>query len=128
MENDLNRSVRLLEEALSTTGRGLFKNSLRKSRGDTSNRFDLSVAVAPHEYKRLLMREGLSIYDQTVADFLKADTTVTGNVLQANNPPWKLALDSLYMEFFVILQTHSGSNDRKTILLKIIVLNIFRGS
>lgn len=110
MDNDLDRSVRLLEDALSTTGRGLFKKSVRQSRGD-NNRVDLSITLDPHEYRKMLIREGLTIYDQTVGTILEGDLTVTGNVIQANNPPWKSALESLYTEFFEVLQTHSGINE-----------------
>lgn len=108
MDNDLDRSVRLLEDALSASGRGLFKQSVRQSRLDSTNRVDLSIAINPNEYRRLLANEGISIYDQTVASILQGDLTVTGNVLQAHNPPWKTTLDSLYTEFFEVLQTHSG--------------------
>lgn len=109
MDNDLDRSIRLLEDALSTTGRGLLKKSGKKARRSTSNHLaDLTVTMGPYEYKQLLMSEGISIYDQTVSRFLQGDLTITGNVLQANNLPWKTTLDSLYTEFFEVLQTHSG--------------------
>lgn len=109
MDNDLDRSIRLLEDALSTTGRGLLKKSGKKARRNTSNHLaDLTVTMGPYEYKQLLMNEGISIYDQTVSRFLQGDITITGNVLQANNLPWKTTLDSLYTEFFEVLQTHSG--------------------
>lgn len=113
MDNDLDRSVRLLEDALSTSGRGLFKKSVKKSRKDTSDAIDLSISLIPHEFTKLLMKEGISIYDQTVSRFLKGDSTITGNVLQANNLPWKTTLNSLNVEFFEVLQTHSGEYDIK---------------
>lgn len=111
MDNDLDRSVRLLEDALSTSGRGLFKKSFISSRKDTNDRFDLSITLGPQEYKKMLMNEGLSVYDQTVTRFLQGDITVTGSVLQASDLPWKTTLDSLYTEFFEVLQTHSGNQN-----------------
>lgn len=111
MDNDLDRSVRLLEDALSTTGRGLFKNSAMSSRKDKKDRFDLSITLGTQEYKKMLMNEGLSMYDQTVTRFLQGDITVTGSVLQASDLPWKTTLDSLYTEFFEVLQTHSGNKN-----------------
>lgn len=108
MDNDLERSVRLLEDALSTTGRGLFKKSAKKSRRNSKNNLELSISLDPLECKRLLVKEGLSIYDETVTRLLEGDLTVTGNVLQTNNLPWKTTLDSLNTEFFEVLQVHSG--------------------
>lgn len=105
MDNDLERSVRLLEDALSTSGRGLFR---KKSREYSKRNLNVSVSMGPLEYKQLLLNEGLSIYDETVTRFLQGDLTVTGSVLQANNLPWKTTLDSLNTEFFEVLQVHSG--------------------
>lgn len=107
MDNDLERSVRLLEDALSTSGRGIFKKS-KKTRRHSRKNLDLSISLGPLEYKRILVNEGLSIYDETVSKFLQGDLTVTGSVLQANNLPWKTTLDSLNTEFFEVLQVHSG--------------------
>ncbi|CAH1154193.1 unnamed protein product [Phaedon cochleariae] len=114
MDNDLERSVRLLEDALSTSGRGLFKKSLLKSRTDYDNRLDFSSTVANHELLKHLRRQQHPSFDETgskLSHILQGDQTVIGNVLQANVAPWTTAVDSLYTEFFEVLQTHSGGQD-----------------
>lgn len=111
MDNDLERSVRILEDALSTTRTSLFKNTSRRSRVDQKKSLDLSVHLNEHEYKRMLMSEGISIYDDTVTRILQGNLTVTGEMLQANILPWKTTLDSLNTEFFEVLQVHSGIYD-----------------
>lgn len=102
MDNDLDRSVRLLEDALSP-GTGLLKN-IRTPRKFKD--FDLSVTLVPHEMTRVMINNG-TLYDETITTILNADKSVTGNVIQSNTP-WKTAIDSLYAEFFSVLQSHSG--------------------
>lgn len=114
MDNDLDRSVRLLEDALSTTERGLFKKNINNS----LSRLGQSLMLSPSEQKRLLMNERLSMYDATINSVLYENSTVTGSVLLANNPPWATTLNNLYREFFEILQTHSG----KLLILYIIFI------
>lgn len=104
MDNDLDRSVRLLEDALSP-GTGLLKNRTPRKYKDIS--FDLSLTLAPHEIKRI-MTNNETLYDETITTILHADKSVTGNVIQSNTP-WKTAIDSLYNEFFAVLQNHLGT-------------------
>ncbi|KAG5892251.1 hypothetical protein JTB14_014621 [Gonioctena quinquepunctata] len=102
MDNDLERSVRLLEDALSLTGRGLLENSFHKSLATDENQFPYTSATNlypnPHETSSKLSH-------------ILQDHTLTGNVLQANNAPWRTTIESLHLEFFEVLQTHSGGHD-----------------
>lgn len=109
MDNDLNRSVRLLEDALSSSGRGLFKKTLGQSRIE-DKAASLSMTVSNYEMQKLLMRDSTSLYEKTFADILQGDQTLSGNVLQSNILPWKTAIDSLYTEFFEVLQNHAGKH------------------
>lgn len=90
MDNDLNRSLRILEDALATSSRGLIKigtpKSLRESLHST-------VVKDPDEDASQIFNASLS----------GKDKTITGSVIRAVEP-WKIAIDSLYMEFLEILQ------------------------
>ncbi|XP_018573204.1 nuclear pore complex protein Nup107 [Anoplophora glabripennis] len=109
MDNDLDRSVRLLEDALSP-GAGLLKKNVRIPRRDKSDCFDLSLTLAPHEIKNIMFRDGTSLYEETITTILHTDKSVTGKVIQANNIPWKTTIDNLFSEFYSVLQSHSGSH------------------
>ncbi|KAF7269580.1 nuclear pore complex protein Nup107 [Rhynchophorus ferrugineus] len=104
MDNDLNRSVRLLEDALSTPSRGLFKKP-QKSLNELTN---MSLTLAPHELQRLNTTQYL--YNETMTDLLQQDKTLTGSVIQ-NETPWKTTVDSLYTEFFEVLQGYTANKD-----------------
>ncbi|XP_050509495.1 nuclear pore complex protein Nup107 [Diabrotica virgifera virgifera] len=110
MDNDLDRSIRLLENALSTSNRGLFKKSFGKSKLATDNISNVSIASADDDLRNIISKSFLTS-DNAVSRILQSDQTVTGNVLQASTAPWKTALDSLYTEFFEILTSHSGGFD-----------------
>lgn len=90
MDNDLNRSLRILEDALTTSTRGLIKigtpKSLRESLHST-------VIKEPDEDSSQIFNASLS----------GRDKTITGSVIRAVEP-WKSAIDSLYVEFLEILQ------------------------
>lgn len=107
MDNDLDRSVRFLEDALRPTGRGLFKTPNKSRLDKTQYDQDLSVTMAPYEIQKI-MHQG-SKYNDTMSSIL-LDTSVRGSVIQGN-APWKNALESLYIEFFEVLQSHSGGHD-----------------
>ncbi|XP_030749921.1 nuclear pore complex protein Nup107 [Sitophilus oryzae] len=113
MDNDLNRSVRLLEDALSTPSRGLFKKSLSQHFNESK---DLTLMLAPHELQKL--KSDHYLYNETMADLLHGDTTLTGSVIQ-NEAPWKGTVDNLYMEFFEALQGDSASKDVLEILAEL---------
>nr|XP_023016171.1 nuclear pore complex protein Nup107 [Leptinotarsa decemlineata] len=101
MDNDLERSVRLLEDALSLSGRGLFKSSFQRAP-------DAEVICPPFE-DHVMRKSFMEEATPKLSNILR-DQSVTGNVLQANNTPWKTTIDRLYLEFFEVLQTHSGHN------------------
>ncbi|CAH0555792.1 unnamed protein product [Brassicogethes aeneus] len=107
MDNNLDRSVRLLEDALSTSGRGLFKTNTSKKRKDTVNNMEISLTLHPYELRKLM--EGTMAFDDTMESILQ-DKSIRGSVIQADLP-WNNALDSLYTEFFEVLQSHSGGHD-----------------
>lgn len=106
MDNDLERSVRLLEDSLSTPNRGLFKKKFGRTPAQSENISNLSIGLEP-ELKNIISK-GFSIYDSAVSKILQSDQSITGNVLQSSTAPWKNTFDSLYTEFFEILSTHSG--------------------
>nr|CAH7732455.1 unnamed protein product [Callosobruchus chinensis] len=108
MDNDLERSVRLLEDALSPSTRGLFKLPGRRTQHDP----DFSITLTNLERQQLL-RSGseFSLYDRTLASILNKSDTLTGGVLQKRELPWTVTLNCLYIEFFEILQGHSGRHD-----------------
>ncbi|KAJ8917651.1 hypothetical protein NQ315_005098 [Exocentrus adspersus] len=111
MENDLERSLHLLENALSTSGRGLFKRKFRED-ASAANLLDLSLTLTPHELKKFMFSDGTLPYDETALLNVQADKTVAGSIIQAGNEtPWNTAVDSLYTEFYSILQSHSGNHD-----------------
>lgn len=96
MESDLDRSVRILEDALAVSGRGLIKLNTSKSiRGHRSLRVEKPDL------------DGSSVI--TNASFLQ-DKTATGSVIRAVEP-WKSAIDSLFIEFLEILQVHANEQD-----------------
>ncbi|KAL1509474.1 hypothetical protein ABEB36_004200 [Hypothenemus hampei] len=105
MDNNLNRSVRLLEDTLSTPGRGMFKKSLSRQ---SLARKDLSCTFAPHELE--MIQNQPSFYDDTMRDWLNTDNTITGAIIQNENP-WKSTVDNMFVEFFEILNGQSGSED-----------------
>lgn len=101
MDNNLDRSIRLLEDVLSQSNRSLFKT--KKSQ---RSKADLSITLLdPHERSEAF--QNTINVDYTLADLLKSNRSISGTIIQSNSP-WKTAIDSLYMEFFEILQSHSG--------------------
>lgn len=82
MENDLNRSIRLLENALTPKSRGLIKIPTPRS-------------------EKLTLREPLQ---ESFSSIVDANKTITGSTIRKVEP-WKHTLDSLYLEFLEILQT-----------------------
>ncbi|GLV32653.1 Nucleoporin 107kD [Carabus blaptoides fortunei] len=113
---DLNRSVRLLEDALSPHGRSLLRTGTpKKSKNLIKDRYvadnsqlDLSVTVAPDEM-RYLLEGGISIVDHTLQNILQ-NSTFTGSAL-ANNKPWENASDALYMEYLEVIQARTSVNE-----------------
>ncbi|CAH1999742.1 unnamed protein product [Acanthoscelides obtectus] len=51
------------------------------------------------------------MYDRTLASIMNKTNMLSGSVLQKREMPWTVALNCLYIEFFEILQGHSGRHD-----------------
>lgn len=92
MENDLNRSLRLLENALTPKSRGLIKIGTPRS-----GKLTLSHST---------LQEPLQ---ESFSSIIEADKTITGSAIRKIEP-WKQALDSLYLEFLEVLQTATSSH------------------
>ncbi|RZC31996.1 nuclear pore complex protein Nup107 [Asbolus verrucosus] len=106
MNNDLERSIRLLEDALSTPAKGLFRTSITSQKKEKPS-MDLSLTLASHELQMLLESEGRSMYYDTMALLTEEDNTVAGSVIQSGSP-WKSTMNNLYTEFADIFQTSSN--------------------
>ncbi|KAL3266435.1 hypothetical protein HHI36_010609 [Cryptolaemus montrouzieri] len=106
MDNDLERSVRLLENAVSSTGRGLFKTVSSQRKED----FDLSITMTPFEIQKLIQNATSSEYEDTMKFIFEGNQTLGGSVIQGPSP-WKTTMENLFTEFFEILQNHSGGHD-----------------
>ncbi|CAG9773100.1 unnamed protein product [Ceutorhynchus assimilis] len=127
MDNDLNRSVRFLEEALSTPSRRLHKKPAPQRRSDWIE--DVTYVMAPHEIENLMHCQ--SFYDQTMNDLMHVNRTLTGEVLQHQNP-WTSTVDRLYIEFFEVLQGQSEAQDSLETLAELArccsdALNVLKG-
>lgn len=95
MENDLNRSLRLLENALTPKSRGLIKIG----------------TPTPRSEKLTLNRSTLQEpFQESFSSIIDADKTITGSAIRKAEP-WKQALDSLYVEFLEILQTATSDHN-----------------
>lgn len=99
MDNNLDRSLRLMEDMLSQTNR-----SVLRTRTSSAHKMDLSITLLPHEMTSAFRTTS---FDCTLADLMAQNRSITGTLIQSNFP-WKSALDSLYMEFFEIYQSHTG--------------------
>lgn len=93
MENDLNRSLRLLENALTPKSRGLIKIGTPRS-------------------ERLTL--GHSALQETLqgsfSSLVDANKTITGSAIRKVEP-WRQALDSLYLEFLEVLQSATSDHN-----------------
>lgn len=99
MDNDLNRSLRILEGALTPQSRGLIK--LNNSKSTREKLQDSSVAPLTRD-----TASEISLH----ASLLSQNKTITGSVIRTVEP-WKNALDNLYVEFLEILQSHVNEHD-----------------
>jgi nuclear pore complex protein Nup107 len=104
MDNDLERSVRLLEDALQTPAKGLFKVAATTPKRDRIP--NVSITMGPSELQRILGSDTMMFQD-TMSMLIDHDKTVTGSVIQTATP-WTSTLDNLYTEFADILQASSG--------------------
>lgn len=94
MENDLNRSLRLLENALTPKSRGLIK-----------------IGGTPRSEKLSLNRSALQEpLHGSFTSIVEANKTITGSAIRKVEP-WKQTLDSLYLEFLEVLQTATSDHN-----------------
>lgn len=111
---DLNRSVRLLEDALSPHGRSLLRATPKKPKDSRKSyledsRLDLSLTLAPEEMRQL-MQGGVSMVDNTLFDMLQGNSTITGSAI-VNFKPWENALDELFMEYLEVIQARTNVHE-----------------
>ncbi|KAI4461724.1 hypothetical protein MML48_5g00010400 [Holotrichia oblita] len=114
MDNSLNRSLRLLEESVYSPGSRLFKKGLFKAQKTRSPYKDnISITLTPEELE--LLNESRTSYNNvstvintTLGRLNNVNITSTGSVIEANQP-WGNAVDSLYVEFLEVMQTHANS-------------------
>ncbi|KAI4461726.1 hypothetical protein MML48_5g00006227 [Holotrichia oblita] len=93
MDNSLNRSLRLLEESVYSPGSRLFKKGLFKAQKTRSPYKDnISITLTPEELE--LLNESRTSYN---------------NVSTKQINPGGNAVDSLYVEFLEVMQTHANS-------------------
>ncbi|XP_044748936.1 nuclear pore complex protein Nup107 [Coccinella septempunctata] len=104
MDNDLERSVRFLEDATSASGRGLFKTVASQRKGISN----LSITMTPYEMERIMQDKSiLGDYDDTMNILIESNQMLSGSIIQGANP-WKSTLENLNTEFFEILQNFSS--------------------
>lgn len=109
MEEDLNRSLRMLDEVMSKPSRGLLKPGLLKDKLSAKKpEHNLTIVLTEEEKKYL---DNQSIFnnitlDKTLNSFVEGNKTLTGSVIQ--NEPWKNSVDILFTEFLEILQDRTN--------------------
>lgn len=111
MDSDIQRSLRLLESAVSTPGKGLFKtptkSTIRKKRHDTP------VLTLPEDLSHsedFRMEVSSASVRAALDTIMDSDKTLTGQIIRSEEP-WEDAGDNLHTEFFEIMQANIDSND-----------------
>lgn len=107
MENNLGRSVRLLEDALQTPTKSVFKVTPSSKKKDRKL-IDLSLTMDEDSFDCLIQSDS-AVLRNTMSMFAD-ETTITGAVVHAGQP-WAGTIDNMYQEFAEILQSHSGGED-----------------
>ncbi|XP_017770654.1 PREDICTED: nuclear pore complex protein Nup107 [Nicrophorus vespilloides] len=105
MDIDLDRSVRLLDEAVASKSKNIFRRGAKQLR---KQNLQLSIDLSESEMK--LFTDESTFYNESFNAVLNENKTLTGSIIRSNEP-WKNTTDSLYMEFFEVLQTASESNE-----------------
>ncbi|KAK5644650.1 hypothetical protein RI129_005950 [Pyrocoelia pectoralis] len=110
MDFDLDRSLRLLEDSISTKGRFLLSTpttpktkDLRKKTGDTPTTSTFRKVNEKGD-------ANFTIYDKSFSALIDDNNTITGSVLRLNEP-WKTTVNRLYLEFYETLQSCMNSHD-----------------
>lgn len=105
MDRELNRSVRLLEDALSPHGRSLLRTTTPKRAKLSSKIFDyedvpendISIRGTPKETEQFSFIKDSSTFLQ--------DRSITG--ISTYSKPWENAMNSLYTEYLEVIQARS---------------------
>lgn len=107
MERELNRSLRLLEDALSPHGRSLLRTDTPKRAKLSSKVFDYEDL--PEEYSTLAPRDKTDVeqfsFVKDNSNILQ-DRSITG--ISAYTKPWETAINSLYTEYLEVIQARSN--------------------
>ncbi|KAF5305221.1 hypothetical protein FQR65_LT07760 [Abscondita terminalis] len=105
MDFDLERSLRFLEDSISRQGNLLVTTTLkakeRKRDHETLPSFSVSEIPDKQRY---------SIHEKSFNAIIDENKSITGSVLRVNEP-WKLTVNSLFVEFYEVLQSHTNSDD-----------------
>lgn len=111
MDNDLNRSLRMLEEALSVKGKSLLHNVTPKKPLLTpkERRAELPFSVSSQSLEHLDNASLLSNmpYENALSNILESNRALTGTIIRENEP-WRTTAEGLFMEFYEVLQSHSS--------------------
>lgn len=104
MDRDLNRSVRLLEDALSPHGRSLIRMTTPKP-SKISKIFDYEELseIGSAGKEKVKEDEQYSIFKDVSTSFI--DKSLNG--ISTFSKPWESAINSLYTEFLEVIQARS---------------------
>ncbi|KAF5276258.1 hypothetical protein FQA39_LY06607 [Lamprigera yunnana] len=108
MDYDLNRSLRLLEDSISTKGKFLLTTSKSKDKSRSVIGEDSFSQAEKNDSE--MMDINYTIYDKTFSSLVDDNKLLTGSVLRVNEP-WKVTVNTLFVEFYEILQSCINSND-----------------
>lgn len=106
MDRDLNRSVRLLEDALSPHGRSLLRMNTPKP-SKISKIFDYEELSETDSNTRIEKSkdEQYSIFKDVSSTSFMLDKSISG--ISTFSKPWESAINSLYTEFLEVIQARS---------------------
>lgn len=108
MNTDLERSVRLLEDALSTPRSTPTKTTFKATPRTQKRKIfsNVSMTVTDEEIRKYLNQE----YDLPDDDFTTTETSMWGAANQSGTP-WTNTINNLHLEFAEILQNNSGGTE-----------------
>ncbi|KAK4875289.1 hypothetical protein RN001_011711 [Aquatica leii] len=102
MDFDLERSLRLLEDSISRQGNLLITTTPKTKQRHSENLTPRSlIDVEKQRY---------SINDKSFNAIVDENKSIAGSVLRINEP-WKLTVNSLFVEFYEVLQSYTNSKD-----------------
>ncbi|KAB0794317.1 hypothetical protein PPYR_11156 [Photinus pyralis] len=109
MDSDLDRSLRLLEDSISSKGRFLLSTPKNKD----LRRKTMESPMTPQTLRKLddkLGDSSFTIYDKSFSTLIDDNVSITGSIVRASEP-WKATVNSLYLEFYETLQMCTNSHD-----------------